>query len=158
MSDNPLDRIPSFDRLSVRAAVVPDGEDPEAAVAAAGIVDPVILPVVFGESVPDRSFGDGFTPNLTAVLEFDQPVADASSAPSSDQASGAGGSAGSEPTARASAPATANLPASYGSQALAPVGPHSAAGNIADRGTGAPPDLSHFPDAAPALPAIRAGS
>ncbi len=62
MSDNPLDRIPGFDRVSIRAVVVMEGEDPGPALAAAGLVDPVAVPVVFGEGAPDRSFGDGFTP------------------------------------------------------------------------------------------------
>jgi hypothetical protein len=74
MSDNPLDRIPSFDRVSIRAVVVSDGEDPSHALAEAGIFDPISLPVVFGENQPDFRFGDGITPNLTAVLESDQEV------------------------------------------------------------------------------------
>ena len=77
MSDNPLDRIPSFDRVSVRAVVVMEGEDPGPLLAAAGIVDPVAVPVVFGETAPDRSFGDGLTPNVSAVVEFDQAREDA---------------------------------------------------------------------------------
>jgi hypothetical protein len=67
MSDNPLDRIRDHDRISFSAVVVKDGEDPGPALAAAGIFDPVALPVTFGE--PDIGFGDGITPALTAVLE-----------------------------------------------------------------------------------------
>ena len=74
MSDNPLDRIASFDRVSIRAVVVSDDEDPSQALSEAGIFDPISLPVVFGEDQPDFSFGDGITPNLTAVLEPDQEV------------------------------------------------------------------------------------
>jgi hypothetical protein len=45
MSDTPPDRIPNFDRVSIRAVVVEDGEDPSQALAAAGIVDPIALPI-----------------------------------------------------------------------------------------------------------------
>ena len=92
MSDNPLDRIPDFDRVSVRAVVVMEGEDPGPLLAAAGIVDPVAVPVVFGEGAPDRNFGDGFTPNVSAVIEFDQGREDAG-----DDQEDSGGSAGTAP-------------------------------------------------------------
>ncbi len=124
MSDNPLDRIPGLDRVSIRAVVVMEGEDPAPLLAAAGIVDPVAVPVVFGENAPDRSFGDGLTPNLTAVVEFDQQADGAAVEPDSDngatvgseaasgrQVNAAGSDAGAEPRSR---PATIIRPAAAG--------------------------------------------
>jgi hypothetical protein len=120
MSDNPLDRIPSFDRVSIRAVVVSDGEDPSHALAEAGIFDPISLPVVFGENQPDFRFGVGITPNLTAVLESDQEVDEFDS---TDQLAGIqSGPAESQPSQQ-TRPATATLPAAYGAQPLAPVRP-----------------------------------
>jgi hypothetical protein len=122
MSDNPLDRIPSHDRVSLRAVVVGDGEDPGPAVAAAGIFDPIALPVVFGE--PDIGFGDGITPNLTAVLEFHpaagDDVAPASGAPPAS-AEPQGGVAGDDRNDRPGGAAPTNLPAAFGTRPLAPV-------------------------------------
>jgi hypothetical protein len=118
MSDNPLDRIPSFDRVSVRAVVVMEGEDPGPMLAAAGIVDAVAVPVVFGESAPDRGFGDGFTPNISAVMEFDQE-AGGFEAEADEPEDGATRSAVAE--ALASRPGTVTLPAAYGIKPLAPV-------------------------------------
>jgi hypothetical protein len=46
MNDNPLDRIPKHDRVSLRAVVVDDGEDPGPALRAAGIFDPIAVPIV----------------------------------------------------------------------------------------------------------------
>jgi hypothetical protein len=102
--------------------------------AAADIVDPIALPIVFGEGPPDRSFGDGFTPNVVAVLEYDQPEADDSDSASEDHGSPSdahASSAGAQPGAPGSASddaspsrsATTNLPAAYGMQPLAPVRP-----------------------------------
>jgi hypothetical protein len=135
MSDNPLDRIPSHDRVSVRAVLVRDGEDPGPALTAAGIADPIALPVMFGEGQPDVSFGDGFTANLTAVLEPDQAEDDVDpsvgeqgySTDGYDPAGGpddagtvtkAGSAGGAVPAARLT---TTSLPSAYGLQPLAPV-------------------------------------
>jgi hypothetical protein len=122
MSDNPLDRIPGHDRVTLRAVVVKDGEDPGPALAAAGIFDPVALPVAFGE--PDIGFGDGITPNLMAVLETN-PATGEDPAPSSGARPA---SAEAQPSAAASAvgdrpgrPVTTTLPAAFGMQPLAPV-------------------------------------
>ncbi len=118
MNDNPLDRIASFDRVSIRAVIVSDDEDPSQALSEAGIFDPISLPVVFGEDQPDFSFGDGITPNLTGVLEPDQEVDEFDS---TDQPSGIQrGSAQSGPYQQTRR-ATATLPAAYGAQPLAPV-------------------------------------
>jgi hypothetical protein len=132
MSDNPLDRIPSFDRVSIRAVVVMEGEDPGPLLAAAGIVDPVAVPAVFGEAAPDRSFGDGFTPNVSAVVEFDQEEASefgseaddgnvdavAPEAASGRPATSAGSDSGASPR---SGPAAAMPPAAFGLQPVAPI-------------------------------------
>jgi hypothetical protein len=124
MSDNPLDRIPSHDRVSLRAVLVKDGEDPGPALAAAGIFDPVALPVTFGE--PDIGFGDGITPNLTAVLEThpgpgDVLVPASGARPASAEAQSGAAASGFDD--RPGEPATINLPAAYGMQPLAPVRP-----------------------------------
>jgi hypothetical protein len=120
MSDNPLDRIPEFDRVSIPAVVVEDGEDVDAALSAAGILDPVALPVVFGDSpeMGDGILGNGMTPNLVAVLETeadDQPD-EFALAPEPAEPRQA------EPE-RDSRIASSSLPAAYGIQPLAPVRP-----------------------------------
>ena len=120
MSDDPLDRIPSFDRVSIRAVVVSDDEDPSQALSEAGIFDPISLPVVFGEDQPDFTFGDGITPNLTAVLEPDQEVDEFDS---TDQPAGIQRGPAQTGPSQQTRPATATLPAAYGAQPLAPVRP-----------------------------------
>jgi hypothetical protein len=127
MSDNPLDRIPSFDRVSVRAVVVMEGEDPGPLLAAAGIVDPVAVPVVFGEGAPDRSFGDGFTPNVSAVVEFDQEDGQFEGGGDEQEDSGVseesrpGGTRSGATGPLPSASGTITLPAAYGMKPFAPV-------------------------------------
>ncbi len=164
MPDNPLDRIPGFDRVSVRAVVVPEGEDPGPALAAAGIVDPIALPIVFGENAPDRGFGDGFTPNVTAVLEYDQSEAvDSGSAsenrlPASDSLASSRGTQIRAPGSAAddaspSRAATTKLPASYGIQPLAPIRPYDPTRRNANRAKGTPPNPFAFPGAWDCSPA-----
>ncbi len=120
MSDNPLDGIPAFDRISIRAVLVHDGEDPNSALEKAGIMDAVALPVMFDNELELSGglFGDGITDNLTGVLEFDEgehEEAELTSAslvtPSRQQPAGAD----SRRTT------TARLPGAFGSQPLAPV-------------------------------------
>ncbi|HET6307128.1 MAG TPA: hypothetical protein VFG12_08080, partial [Rhodopila sp.] len=48
-SDSPMDKLPAHDRVSIRAVLVREGEDPGPALAASGIVEPVAVPVVVGE-------------------------------------------------------------------------------------------------------------
>ncbi len=75
MSDDPLSRLPSFSRVSIQAVLVKEGEDPSAALAEAGLVNPVAIPVLLGDE-PHLSggiLGDGITPNLTAFLESAYP-------------------------------------------------------------------------------------
>ncbi len=60
MSDNPVDRIHPHDRISIRAVLVHDGEDPGPALAAAGIFNPIAIRVVLGENLPMAGgLGDG---------------------------------------------------------------------------------------------------
>jgi hypothetical protein len=68
-----MDSLPSFNRLSIRAVLVTDGQDPQAALAEAGIFNSVAIPVVLGEDSPLSGglLGNAITPNLTAVLEPD---------------------------------------------------------------------------------------
>jgi hypothetical protein len=123
MSDNPLDRMPSFDRVSIRAVLVDEGEDPGAALAEAGFAEVITIPVVLGEAADPSGgiLGDGITPNLAAVLETEQedgfdPAADprcvlARAVPVRSV------SAAEEP----SESATTNLPPAFGLQPLAPI-------------------------------------
>ena len=75
MTDNPPDPIPHNDRVSIRAVLVRDGEDPGPALAAAGIHDPIAVPVVVSEDphAADGILGNAATPNLIAILQVDQP-------------------------------------------------------------------------------------
>jgi hypothetical protein len=121
MSENPLDRIPSFDRVSIRAVIVPDGEDPTHALSEAGILDPVALPVVFGEDQPGIGFGDGITPNLSGVLEpdlVDDEFDSCAEPPTANQPGAVQRDSGQQNQS-----ATTLLPAAYGTQPLAPVRP-----------------------------------
>ena len=52
--DNALDRIPAFSRVSIRAVLVNEGEDPGPALAEARIVNPIAIPVVLGETNPPK--------------------------------------------------------------------------------------------------------
>ena len=123
MTDNPMDSLSSFDRVSIRAVLVREGEDPSAALAAAGIFDPIAIPVIIGEDVSQSGgiLGDGITPNLKAVLE-------------TGQAPPEGSSRDREPvprrnTAESVTPreiGTSLLPAAFGLQPLAPVRKKSA--------------------------------
>jgi len=116
MSDTPLDRLPAFNRVSIRGVLVHEGEDPRPALAAAGIVNPIAIPVVLGEDL-DLSggiLGNGITPNLKAVLETEQHD-DFDSSPTNQP-----NEAGSQPSAARSAePVTTTLPAAYGQPSFA---------------------------------------
>ena len=98
--------------MSIRAVLAHDGEDVTQALARAGIVDPVAIPVQ-AEPV-GGCLGDGITPNLTGVLEPDEAEED-----------GPGIAAVSAPppldAARSARPAAAMLPAERGMQAFAPI-------------------------------------
>ncbi len=118
MADNQMDSLSSFDRVSIRAVLVREGEDPNAALAAAGIFDPIAIPVIIGEDVSQSGgiLGDGITPNLKAVLE-------------TEQASPEGSSRDREPVPRRNAEESARpretgtnmLPPAFSLQPLAPV-------------------------------------
>jgi hypothetical protein len=118
MSDTPLDRLPAFNRVSIRGVLVHEGEDPRPALAAAGIVNPIAIPVVLGEEL-DLSggiLGNGITPNLKAVLETEQHD-DFDSSPTNQPSE-----AGSQPSApRSAQPVTTTLPAAYGQRSFAPI-------------------------------------
>jgi hypothetical protein len=154
MSDNPMDRLSPYDRVSVRAVLVHEGEDPTAALAAAGIVDAIVVPVVMGEDL-DLSggiLGNGITPNLTAVLETEHQDDDTfDNGPGSPQGSAQPSAQPSTGTAPSSGPVTTMLPAAYGMQPLAPVG-------LAKRAAGAPPNPSAFPGAESSSPATLPGT
>jgi hypothetical protein len=115
MNDDPTNRLAMTDRVSIRAVLVRDGDDVNRALALAGIVDPVAIPVLTGEdgdAFPGL-LGDGITPNLTGVLEPDD-ADDVGPAPVI--------TAASDPADRPAAPPrTEMLPARHGMQPLAPV-------------------------------------
>ncbi|MEA2787598.1 MAG: hypothetical protein QOG73_4 [Acetobacteraceae bacterium] len=69
-----MDRLSSFNRVSLRAVLVTNGQDPSVALAAAGIFDPIAVTVVLGDgpTISGAVLGDVVTPNLTGVLEPDQ--------------------------------------------------------------------------------------
>jgi len=117
MSDNPLGRIPAYDRVSIPAVLVRDGEDPGPALAAAGIVDPIAIPVVLGENPHALGMlGDGFTPNLIGVLETKRPRARAASPVSQPDR------AASQPDAARQAQSfTKPAPPSFGMGSFAPI-------------------------------------
>jgi hypothetical protein len=115
MSSNPVDRAPATDQLSLRAVLVNQGEDPAAALAEAGIIDAVAIPVVVGDdpNLHGGILGDGRTPNLVAVLETepqDRPKAKRRGMTRSPPA-----------TARSAAPSTIVAPAAFGVRSLAPI-------------------------------------
>jgi len=119
MSDNPLDRIPAYNRVSIRAVLVHEGEDPGPALAAAGIVDPIAIPVVPGEHLDlgGGILGDGITPNLIAVLEAEQHD-DFDASPTNQL-----NLAVSKPGAvRPAEPVATTLPVTFGVGSFAPVG------------------------------------
>jgi hypothetical protein len=118
MSDNPMDKLPTVNRVSIPAILVEEGEDPSAALAEAGFVNAVAIPVIVAEEL-DLSggiLGNGITPNLIGVLETEQEDEPDFSP---DLQSGA---ARSVPDATPSVePATTMLPPAFGMQPLAPV-------------------------------------
>jgi hypothetical protein len=119
MSDNPMDKLPAHNRVSIRAVLVHEGEDASAALAEAGFTDAIAIPVMLGDQ-PDLAggiLGNGITANLTAVLETEQDD-DASGEPLDSQPASARPNRGN---AAPSEPVTTTLPAAYGMQPLAPV-------------------------------------
>lgn len=118
MGDDLLDRVPEYNRLSIRAVLVDEGDDEETALADAGLIDSVAIPVVLGEEPhpADGMLGNGITANLTAVLETEQE--------DDLEASDYGQATVARPASDAAQPpevATTNLPAAFGGQPLAPV-------------------------------------
>ncbi|HBK04327.1 MAG TPA: hypothetical protein DDZ81_00505 [Acetobacteraceae bacterium] len=134
MNDDPLDLIPSFARISVAAVLVSDGEDPGSALTEAGIIDPIAVEVRIGDTVDlsEGLFGDGATPNLTAILETEQG-GDECDGPSQHQAA----SGFPRDSARSMAgdpfrpePVATNLPPAFGMRPVAPVRGSVARGRI----------------------------
>jgi hypothetical protein len=113
MTDDPLGTLPSFDRVSIRAVLVQGDADPSAALSAAGIHDPITVPVAFGDDAAQAAatLGQGTVPHLSAVLEFEP---------------GRRGTAAAEAVPRISASpapeaAASMLSPAFGTQALAPI-------------------------------------
>jgi len=119
--DDAADRLTKANRVSIRAVLVPHGQDVAAALAKAGIYDPISIPFVFA----DESFNsgailsDGRTPNLVATLELDKSnqfdVAQANLEPDVPPPRDDGRLRGAE------ASGTTTLPAAYGFKSLAPI-------------------------------------
>jgi hypothetical protein len=138
MSGNPLDGIPAYNRVSIRAVLVHGDEDPGPALAAAGITDPIAIPVVMGEDLDlfGGMLGDGITPNLTAVLETEaREDFGYSSTDRSDQTD-------SQPdAARPASPFTTTAPLAFGMRSFAPIGRlgDTRSGRYGNNTTGFPP-------------------
>ena len=117
MTDDPTNSLAAANRVSIRAVLAADGEDVTQALAEAGIVDPVAVPVLLGEAADPAGgiLGDGITPNLTGVLEPDDPD---DTGPSSDTVIRPGQTRADAGQDR---PITVMLPAAGGMQPLAPV-------------------------------------
>jgi hypothetical protein len=132
LTDDPLDSLSSFDRVSIRAVLARDGEDPSAALAAAGIFDPIAIPVIIGDDPHPTGgiLGDGITPNLIAMPEtkyeggFD-PL------PYRQQLVAQRGTA-AKPSYRSG---TRMLPAAFGLRPLAPIPTISRSGQYLDAST-----------------------
>jgi hypothetical protein len=119
MSDDPMNKLPAFNRVSIRAVLVEEGEDATQALAEAGFAEAVAIPVVMGDDLdlPGGILGNGVTPNLTAVLETEFQDDEHDAVPGSQSGHV---QATSEIPPR-SGPVTTNLPAAFGVQPLAPV-------------------------------------
>ena len=111
VSGNAIDTPSAVNRVSIRAVLASDGDDVTQALAQAGIVEPVAIPVQVDQG--GGFLGDGLTPNLTGVLEQDEADDDGPEAGTDTPQAAAGAS-----TAQ---PGTVMLPPEHGMQALAPV-------------------------------------
>jgi hypothetical protein len=71
VSEDLLNQMHEFDRVSIRAVLLADGENPDEALSSAGIFEPVTISVTVGAELDPSCgiLGDGHTPNLTGVLE-----------------------------------------------------------------------------------------
>jgi hypothetical protein len=75
--DNDDDTPPlmhSFDRVSIPAALISD-DDMSRAASSAGIHEPIVVPVIFGDDAT-LMLGDGFIPNLTGAFEPEDTESD----------------------------------------------------------------------------------
>jgi len=113
-------RLLQSERVTVKAVMVADDEDPAPHLLAAGIVEPVSIPFAFDDDgATPASMGDGWTPGVTGILEFDDeggadsPPFDAAeeNLPSTQD-----DGEPEEPRER-----TANLPGAFGMSPMAPV-------------------------------------
>jgi len=117
-SEDAIDRWQKANRLSLRCVLVTGGADPGPALAAAGIFDPIAIPVVLGDepNLPRGILGNGRTPNLVGTLEFDQPGA--FNAPPGAQLHPAQSAVDDAPP---SGPVTTTAPAAFGTRSFAPI-------------------------------------
>lgn len=119
MEDDPAQRMAKANRVSIRAVLVTgQGVDIKAALAKAGIFDPIAIPVVLGDKpdLPNGILGDGVTPNLIGILEPDKPDA-SHSKPAPHKADSLQHDSHTQPQP----PTTVNLPMAFGLQPMAPV-------------------------------------
>ena len=118
MDDDLADALAKANRVSIRAILLPDGEDAAQALAENGIDNPVVVPFIYANETFDSGgvMGDGRTPNVVATLERDQNdrsnAESGSSPPATHQPVGAAG---------LEVPTTMTLPAAFGIKPLAPV-------------------------------------
>jgi hypothetical protein len=64
----------SFDRVSIPAVLISD-DDTSHVARSAGIHEPIVIPVIFGDDATVM-LGDRFTPNLTGVFEPEEAEGD----------------------------------------------------------------------------------
>jgi hypothetical protein len=127
MSDNPMDKLPAHNRVSIRAVLVHEGEDASAALAEAGFSDAIAIPVMLGDQ-PDVAggiLGNGITANLIAVLETEQDDDASGSSPNIQPDTARSG----QGDVRPSGAGTTMLPEAFGMQPLAPVRGNGQAGH-----------------------------
>jgi hypothetical protein len=155
MSDNPMDKLPAHNRVSIRAVLVHEGEDASAALAEAGFSDTIAIPVVLGgqPDVAGGILGNGITANLTALLETEQED-EAGESPGAHTDTGQPERGDFGP----SGAGTTMLPAAFGRQPLAPVRTYSETRRTAKPAAGVRPDLSAIPGTADSLPDTQLSS
>ncbi len=120
--EDPARRLIESEQVSVRAVVVPDGEDPTPYLLKAGIVDPVAIPFTWGDDqMAARSMGNGWTDAVPATLVFDDDSDDEDGGFPQDAEFRQSPPERPAPPASASQPRTVQLPEAFGARPMAPV-------------------------------------
>jgi hypothetical protein len=115
------DRLAKANRVSIRAVLVPRGQDATKALAENGILEPVAVPFLFADAAfaSASHLGDGRTPNLIATLEPDETGSSDASKEGSQPASGT--AEDDDRGAAAEPPRRSMTSATSGARPLAPI-------------------------------------